>query len=73
MAKRGPCKSLISVQFGVGALFYQLILACIGGGVILMIKLILERRNVFESLGKPCEGIFWFIDGQLIAYTDSVP
>ena len=36
-------------------------------------KLFVERRKrINESLDSPCEGIFWFIDGNLIAYTEQV-
>jgi hypothetical protein len=38
-----------------------------------MIKLYVERRKrLSESLDAPCEGIFWIIDNELIAYTDQV-
>lgn len=34
-----------------------------------MIKLVVERRNIKESYGTPCEGIFWYIDGNLVVFT----
>ena len=37
-----------------------------------MIRLITEKRNIKEGYGKPCEGIFWIIDNQLITYMDPV-
>lgn len=37
-----------------------------------MIKLIIEKRNLKEGYGKPCEGIFWLIDNQLIIYMNPV-
>ena len=37
-----------------------------------MIRLIVEKTNILEGYGKPCEGIFWVIDGSLITYMDPV-
>lgn len=37
-----------------------------------MVRLILEKRHVKESVGKPCEGIFWLIGNKMVAYTDPV-
>ena len=37
-----------------------------------MVRLIVEKLHINESLGKPCEGIFWFIDNKLISYMDPV-
>ena len=37
-----------------------------------MIRLILEKRHVKEGYGKPCEGIFWYIDNKIVAYMDPV-
>ena len=37
-----------------------------------MVRLILEKRHIKESIGKPCEGIFWVIGNKMIAYTDPV-
>ncbi len=37
-----------------------------------MIRLIVEKRNIREGYGKPCEGIFWIIDGDLISYVNPV-
>jgi hypothetical protein len=34
-----------------------------------MIRLVIERRNIKESYGTPCEGIFWYIDGNLVVFT----
>ena len=37
-----------------------------------VIRLVVERKNLREGYGRPCEGIFWVIDNQLIAYMDAV-
>ena len=37
-----------------------------------MIRLITEKNHISESYGKPCEGIFWFINNKLISYMDPV-
>lgn len=37
-----------------------------------MIRLIVEKRNIREAYGKPCEGIFWIINGDLISYVNPV-
>ena len=37
-----------------------------------MIRLIVEKHNIRESYGVPCEGIFWLINNDLIVYTDPV-
>ena len=37
-----------------------------------MIRLIVEKVNISEGYGKPCDGIFWVIDGQLITYMNPI-
>ena len=37
-----------------------------------MVRLMIEKRNIREGYGKPYEGIFWFIDNQLITFMDPV-
>lgn len=37
-----------------------------------MIRLMIEKKNIREGLRKPCEGIFWIIDGELISYANPI-